>query len=210
MDKKTFVFGLIIIIALVAMVFYYNNKNENLADQSASILESVNLEKELNNEFFLGSPEAPVTMVEYYSHLCGHCSSFNSETLPLIIEKYVKTGQVRIIPRPVSPYQLSLALICAQEQGKFFEFNDYLFEKVSEINSIDAIKEMAGQLGLNQENFDQCYDEERYAQEAKDWFDKAEEDNIEGVPHFIVNGQHISGNQTYTEFERVIEEELNK
>ena len=45
----------------------------------------------------LGDASAPVTMVEISDLQCPFCRSFAISTLPAIVERYVRTGQVRIV-----------------------------------------------------------------------------------------------------------------
>lgn len=42
----------------------------------------------------MGNPDAKVRLVEYGSLTCSHCKSFDEEGAPVLIEKYVKSGQV--------------------------------------------------------------------------------------------------------------------
>jgi protein-disulfide isomerase len=219
-NKKTFVLGIIIIIGLAGMFYYYNNRrNQQMANQAASIIQSgtpeekADLKENLNiseTEFVMGDPEAPVTIIEYSSHFCGHCVNFHATNLPLLKDNYIKTGKVKLVTRLVSPLELGTAVLCGQEQGKFSEMNDYLFENASEIESIDGLKEAAGKAGLDQKSFDECYDSKKYEERAQKWFDQAREANIEGTPTFFINEQRIDGNQPYSEFVRIIEEELAK
>ncbi|MFC1700905.1 DsbA family protein [Patescibacteria group bacterium] len=214
MNKKTTILGIIAIAFFGGIIWHFGPK-VNTERQTASILdnkdnageEQVNL---IEEEFFLGSPDAPVTMVEYSSHLCGHCSVFHDQTLPLLIDKYVKTGKIKIIPRLLSPVELGMTVLCAQEQGKFQEMNEYLFKNVKDIKSADDLKEKVVEAGLNKENFSTCFDSARYEENIAEWFGKAEEFNVSGTPTFFINDQEISGNQPISEFERVIEEELAK
>jgi protein-disulfide isomerase len=46
-----------------------------------------------------GSPNAPLTCEIYSDYECPHCALFHRETLPLLMEQYVKTGKVRVIHR---------------------------------------------------------------------------------------------------------------
>ena len=141
------------------------------------------------------------------------------------MEKYIKTSQVKFIPRRLSPSELGQALLCAQEQGKFQQVDGYLFEynqeliqqtrEVSSTNEIEGVvadwlKAMAGSLGLNQDSFNQCFDSGRYQERVMNWFDQAKEADIAGTPSFLINNQLIVGNQPYSQFEKIIEQELNK
>ena len=42
------------------------------------------------------------------------------------------------------------------------------------------------------------------------WFNQAQEADISGTPSFLINNQLIVGNQPYSQFERIIEQELNQ
>lgn len=219
-DKKTIILGLVIIAVLVGIVWYNNQNGQIIDNQTASIVEkSINEEQSVSEEyptgslvddFVLGNPEAPVTIIEYSSHLCGHCVDFHLLTLPLIIDKYVKSGQVKVINRIVSPPTLGLAVLCAGEQEKFWQFDEYLFEHIQEIESIDELMAIVSILDLDQDKFNQCFDSAKYEEKIKEWFDKFEEDGFQGTPSFLINNQQIIGNRLYSQFERIIEEELAK
>jgi protein-disulfide isomerase len=45
---------------------------------------------------FVGDENAPVTMVEFADPQCPFCAQYATEVLPTLIEKYVKTGKVRM------------------------------------------------------------------------------------------------------------------
>ena len=45
----------------------------------------------------LGSPEAPVTLVEYADLQCPYCAQWARETLPVLVDEYVEAGQLRIV-----------------------------------------------------------------------------------------------------------------
>ncbi len=45
----------------------------------------------------LGSPKAPVTLVEYADLQCPYCAQWARDALPTLVEDYVKTGKLRIV-----------------------------------------------------------------------------------------------------------------
>lgn len=52
-------------------------------------------------EMSLGSPDAPVTLIEYASFTCPHCAAFNKDVMPRIKAEYIDTGKVRLVYREV-------------------------------------------------------------------------------------------------------------
>jgi len=44
----------------------------------------------------LGSPKAPVTLVEYADLQCPYCATFAVDVLPYLLDDYVRTGKVKL------------------------------------------------------------------------------------------------------------------
>ncbi|MDP9170227.1 MAG: DsbA family protein [Acidobacteriota bacterium] len=55
-----------------------------------------------------GSPDAPIACEIYSDYECPACAQFFEHTLPLLVEKYVKTGRMKLVhrdfPLPMHPY----------------------------------------------------------------------------------------------------------
>ncbi|MCA8899694.1 MAG: thioredoxin domain-containing protein [Hyphomonas sp.] len=49
--------------------------------------------------FVIGAPDAPVTIVEYFSPTCSHCAEFDADVLAEVRADYVDTGKVRLVMR---------------------------------------------------------------------------------------------------------------
>ncbi len=217
MNKKTYILSFIAIVLLVGIVWYGSQNEGSIANQAASILgnnqEEVSepsiLSKEVVGDFVLGNPEAKVTMIEYSSHFCPHCANFHNDTLPLLVDKYIKTGKMKLISRYVSPPEIVMAIICAQEEDKFSEMSDYFFENIQEISSVEDVKTMALQIISNQESFNECYDSKKYADIAETWLNQVVEAQM-GTPTFFINDQEIVGNQPIIVFEEAIERALEQ
>lgn len=187
--------------------FYTKPSAEN---QKAQILQSVNSQNQEQeyNEPILGDENAPITMIEYGSYLCSHCIDFSKNIFPLIYENYIKTGKVKFIYRSFPPYELSIALMCANEQNKFWEYHDQAIR--GEISSIDDLKSFANSIGLNQESFDQCLDSQKYLSNAEKIITQGQELGVDGTPTFFINEEKIVGALPYEQFEAAINAALNK
>ena len=162
-----------------------------------------------------GKDNAPVTIIEFSDFECPFCEKFYSQTLSQIEREYIDTGKVRLaykhLPLPFHPQAMPAALAteCAQEQGKFWEYHDVIFENQG-LLAQNKYKEWAGQLGLNQEKFDQCFDSKKYEERVLKDLAEAESAGIGGTPTFLVNGKIVSGAQPFAAFKTEIDAELNR
>ncbi|HUK95295.1 MAG TPA: thioredoxin domain-containing protein [Gaiellaceae bacterium] len=50
----------------------------------------------------LGSPKAPVTMVQYIDLQCPICRAFETEVMPTIVSRDVRNGKVKVVYRPIA------------------------------------------------------------------------------------------------------------
>jgi protein-disulfide isomerase len=80
----------------------------------------------------LGNPKAPVTMVEYIDLQCPFCQQFETQVMPGIISKYIRTGKVKIEARildflgPDSSRGRN-AMIAAATQNRAYNFSEILY-----------------------------------------------------------------------------------
>ena len=88
----------------------------------------------------LGRPTAPVTMVEYVDLQCPFCQQFETSTLPTIVRRYVRTGKLRIVARPIAfigpdSKRGRDAALAAGRQGKLFQFAQLLYVNQGDENT---------------------------------------------------------------------------
>lgn len=59
----------------------------------------------------MGSPNAPVLVEEFASLTCSHCGRFANDVFPAFRARYIETGKVRYILRPVltAPHNVAAA-----------------------------------------------------------------------------------------------------
>src|SRR3989344_9399332 len=91
----------------------------------------------------LGEKNAKVTIIEFSDFQCPFCSRFRDQTFDQIKSKYIDTGKVKFVYRDFPLTQIhpmaqkgAEASECADEQGKFWEYHDLLFQKQDEWTSI--------------------------------------------------------------------------
>ena len=164
----------------------------------------------------MGDPDAPVTIIEYSSLTCPHCASFHTETWPELEEKYVETGQVRLIFREVYFDQLglwsSMIARCAGEAPFFGYVTEFLERQQEWARADDPVAEIRriGRLGgLSEERVRQCLtDEDLLRHLVERYQENATEDEVTSTPTFIINGDKFSGAMGVERFSELIEERL--
>lgn len=187
--------------------FFYTKPKA--ATQQAKIFPGNNSSAEINfQEPVLGEPNAPVTMIEYGSYLCGHCINFSLNTFPKIEEEYIKTGKVKFIYRSFPPIELGMALMCANEQNEYWEYHNKATG--SNITKEDDLKLFASAIGLDTTKFNECLDSQKYQKAVEKIIKEGESLGVDGTPTFFINNQKLVGSLPYEDFQKVIDKELNK
>lgn len=170
----------------------------------------------------LGSPDAPVVLVEFSDFQCPFCRTLWREVLPEIKEKYIKTGKVRFVYRDfpltgIHPMAEPSAMgaECADEQGKFWEMHDKIFGEEDKLGrgtvqySVEDLKQWAREIGLDGARFDLCLDGATYKAEVKKDLADGVAFGVNGTPHVFVNGKLlIRGALPWAEVDQIIQDEL--
>jgi protein-disulfide isomerase len=158
----------------------------------------------------MGSPEAPVTIIEYASLTCPHCATFHTQTLPPLKERFIDTGQVRLVYRDFPLDQLALAAAhlphCAGPE-RYFGFLSVLYSQqsrwVQAQNPGQALAQIAAQGGMDQAAFDACLSDGDLSQRIADTRYAAEGSiNVRSTPTLVVNGEVVAGAITYADLEQ--------
>lgn len=165
-----------------------------------------------------GEANAKVTIVEFSDFECPFCASFYTETLPKILSEYVDKGLVKMdyrhYPLSFHPQALPAAITseCANEQGKFWEMHDKIFEEnvAGGLASAtaDTYKTWAQELGLASVSFGACVDEQRHKGTIDKDFALGNEITVNATPTFFINGRMLVGAQPFESFKAIIDEEL--
>ena len=100
---------------------------------------------------------------------------------------------------------------CAQDQGKFFEYQHALFENQNLIAySQSGLTDLASETGLDTSAFSECLSSRIHQGDVENARRAAVNRGIDSTPTFFVNNQRIRGNQPYEVFVATIEQELAK
>jgi protein-disulfide isomerase len=80
----------------------------------------------------LGSPNAPVTVVEYVDLQCPFCQEFETQAMPKLLSRYVRKGKVKIEARPIAAIgpdseRGRAGAVAAAEQNRMFNYMQLLY-----------------------------------------------------------------------------------
>ena len=89
---------------------------------------------------YLGKPNAPVRLVEFADLQCPFCREYALQTMPQLVQDYVRTGKVRMEFRNLSflgqdSVTAGRAASAAAKQNKLWNFVDVLYFNQGEENS---------------------------------------------------------------------------
>jgi protein-disulfide isomerase len=101
----------------------------------------------------------------------------------------------------------SEATECADDQDKYWEYHDRIFENQAAM-TVEDLKGYAQEMGLDTGEFDECLDSGKYEQEVLQDMQDGRAAGVSGTPAFFINGQLVSGAQPFTVFQQVIDELL--
>jgi protein-disulfide isomerase len=128
-----------------------------------------------------------------------------------LVEEYVESGTLRIEWRDF-PYfgqgslDAAVAARAAQEQGRFWEYHDLLYENQAGGFPREKLVELAREVGLDVEGFEADLASREYEQTVIEDFQEGQQRGISGTPTFVINGKVLAGMQPVGVFEDAIEQ----
>jgi protein-disulfide isomerase len=176
-----------------------------------------------NSSPILGSKDAPITMIEFGDYQCFFCNKFYHTIEPDIVKNYVNTGKVRMVFKDFviigqDSVNAAHAAHCAQEQGKFWEYHDALYNNWAGENtgwaSSSNLMSFANKTGLDGVQFSSCMAQSKYISTVQGSLSDAKSLGLSGTPDFfILAPDHsitkIVGAQPYEVFDNLFKSKLN-
>jgi protein-disulfide isomerase len=166
---------------------------------------------ELEEGMYIGNPNASVVIIEFGCYSC-HYTKIVEPTVKKIIEKY--DGQILYIYKDfplsishMSAQRASESAHCALDQGKYWEYREYLFAN-QERQLTEELIGYATELELDINKFKNCLNTKKYQSHIEDNYQEGVESGITVTPTFFVNDKAVVGAKDYKEFRKIINFEL--
>lgn len=170
--------------------------------------------------YVLGSPQAPVEVVEFADFECPACAQFAAVTEPDVRSRLVNTGQIRVrfVDFPLSMHRntwnASRAAACADEQGQFWAMHDVIYANQDRWNGEatsnpdKVLKELARSVAMDQGKFESCVESKRTQAKIQAHLAIAEQRQIQQTPSFIIGSQMAPGALTYDHFKQLVDQAI--
>jgi len=180
----------------------------------AVLLEPVRADIDTEGYPSVGPADAPVTIVEFSDFECPFCGRF-VPTVDQVKDAYA--GRVRLVYRQFplreihpNAQKAAEASLCAEEQGKFWELHDLMFEEQDTL-TVDDLKDKAERLDMDPRAFAACLDSGRYVDAVQSDVRAGQRLGVNGTPALFVNGRPVPGGAVpFEAFAKVIDEELGR
>jgi protein-disulfide isomerase len=212
-SRKQLLIGLVALaVVAMAIVAYLLLRSDSSSDSLSGAADKFGISL-TSRDRTMGSPKAPILMVEYAAPTCPHCAAFNTEILPLIKQKYIDSGKVYYVFRvfPLNSVDVAAeAMARCLPAENYFSFIDLLYRNQSkwdpdgyQISDVHgALVQMGGMAGMSPQEVDTCIaNTTEQTQITKVGQDAETKYNVNGTPSFIVNGQLRVGESTWEDWQ---------
>jgi predicted DsbA family dithiol-disulfide isomerase len=158
-----------------------------------------------------GADDAPVTITTFSDYQCPYCI-LAEPILDEVLSRYPE--RVRIVHRhfpldSIHPFArpAAEASMCADEQGKFWEFHQAIFNLSGKLAD-GSLAKIGDNLGLDADKLNSCIEERRFKDFVEADFAAGRTAGVTGTPAFYINGVVFSGARDADEMSRQINLEL--
>jgi len=214
LDKFAVPGAIVVAGVVIALAIFFANKNkessidiedtENVAGEetdSNSQYQFDDATTDISDAPYSGNIDtAKVAIVEFSDYLCGYCQRHVGEVYPSLVEKYIDTGDMIYVYREFSIHG---EIADAQAMGGKCVFEDAGLETYLKyhnnafmLGSIDAIYDVAENVGANRTNVQTCIESEKYRNEIDIDYEAGVQAGVQGTPGFVVGLLNEDGNVT--------------
>jgi len=153
----------------------------------------------------VGAPDAPVTVIEFFSLTCPSCERFHKQVYNRLKPEYVDAGRVRFVVRdfPLNAPAFEAAVLahCAGRE-RYFTFIDVLFQTFDDWASSRDFNDKLGQIGelggVSRDQFADCLADQGLENSIfQSIADGQAEYDVSGTPTLVVNGEKYDGQMSF-------------
>lgn len=203
-----------LVAALVGAFIFYRVTQPKATPESTRVDPSLLPKAE---GYFMGREDAPVKVLEFADFECPACGQFFVLTEPDVRQRLIETGEVSYrffdfpLPGHKNTWPASNAAACANEQGKFWQMHDMLFQSQDEWNGAatsrpkSVFKGYAEKLGLDVAKWEQCFDDQKFLKNIQAHEAEAVRRQVGQTPTFIIGSRMVPGSIGFDKFKAYVD-----
>ena len=210
-------FWLLGVIALigVAALGYVATKPKSSSVQPAETADTTNAGP--SQGYLIGKVDAPVKILEFADFECPSCGNWATVTEPDVRTRIINAGLANLTyyDFPLTQHRNTLAAsnaaACADEQGKFWQMHDRLFQAQDEWNgeATEApkpfFKRYASEVGLDVAKWESCFDARKYQKRISANLGEGLRRGVNSTPTFIIGNSKYPGMRPYDELKSIVD-----
>jgi len=167
--------------------------------------------------YLIGKVDAPVKIVEFADFECPSCGGWATVTEPDVRSRIINTGLANLTfyDFPLTQHRNTIAAsnaaACADEQGKFWQMHDRLFQAQDEWNGEATeqpkpfFKRYAGEVGLDVAKWESCFDSRKYQKRISANLADGIRRGVNSTPTFVIGNKLYPGMRTYDEMKSLVD-----
>ena len=179
---------------------------------------------DIKNEPYIGDANAPVVMAYWMDYQCPFCKRFETDTMPILIEKYVNTGRLKIVFKDFqflgedsTTAGLAENAVWEIAPQSFGAWQKAMYENQDDENGgwgkkDDIIAMTRTVPGIDADQVSNLMDQkkEAYQKELDEDNQEGNKFGVSGTPGFVIGDQSVSGAQPLSAFTQIIDALLDK
>ena len=186
--------GILVVMFFVSLQFQHDVSLQPKNELGGKFMD-INYVSSLNLPI-VGFSDAPVTIIAFNDYQCKDCKTWYDKEYPEISKKLIETKKANMvfldsISLGDDSVLISEATYCAEEQGRYSEYQEILFRSQQGIDNwakSEQLKKFAMDLKLEPELFESCLDSGKYEKQVLSNIDYAKNFGVDKIPVFkIVN-----------------------
>jgi protein-disulfide isomerase len=167
----------------------------------------------------LGTPGAPVVLVEFSDFQCPHCKEEAKTIRQNLIQIYPKQVRLYFKDFPLAsihPWAKAAAMagrcVFHNNASSFWDYHDWIFaqqEAITPENLRDKVMEWAkGQKDIDSLQLGRCIDDKATEKEVETNAEEAVALQVDGTPTLFINGRRVAAGSDWNTLKRVIDNEI--
>jgi protein-disulfide isomerase len=174
----------------------------------AATIVDPNLPPAVAKGYTMGRPDAPVQILEFADFECPACGNYSVVTEPDVRKRIIEPGLARVtyydfpLPQHKNTLSASESAACANDQGKFWEMHDRLFQGQTDWNTeatsdpVSVMQGYAKAIGLDVDKWRACVDARTHEREILANKADGERRQVNQTPTFVIGNRMVPGSLT--------------